>query len=356
MLDRNVRNRLIMRARRSLGLVRDIQAQRQAGRLGRQSKFIRQALLELDDALEHKDTIRLEYLLGLLHLSSVFLNDARNRDRFKKLQPMFQRIFELGQNDEKAATESSAPLAYFISYPRSGNTLTTRLTARATQGQVFEAMMAGLTPFSKRIYPKGYPLPRLVKDHVAHLHYMNDRCVLLVRDGRDTVASLAYMTAQQGRHKFSQKSEIADFIRWLGTSYIFGDWAAHAKNLLALSKAPDKLLVRYDDIVSKYEAFEKVVDFFDPHNRLPREHLSKLFDERDSITERIRSTSKTNREWGLGATFEPSSMFYEWSQNRQGSSWRDAWDSAAKKAFHETGATEFLIEFGFETDPDWWRS
>lgn len=348
-------DRLLRGARHSLGFIPAFRPQRQAAKVGRRNALVKQALLELDEAMAQKDVERLTYLLGLLHLSYLFFNDAAKRKAHAKLLPVFKQIFELGQNDVELPTESSAPLTYFISYPRSGNTLTTRLTARATQGQVFEAMMAGLTPFSKRIYPQGYPVPRLIKDHVAHLHYATDRCVLLVRDGRDTVASLAYMTAQQGRHKFRDKSEIADFIRWLDTSYIFGGWAAHAKNMLQLSKAPEKLLVHYDDIVSKFETFEQVVDFFDPGNKLPREHLAKLFAERESITDRIRSKSKANREWGLGMTFEPSSMFYEWSHNRQGSSWREAWDSAAKKAFHETGATEFLIEFGFETDPDWWR-
>ena len=191
---------------------------------------------------------------------------------------------------------------------------------------------------------------------MAHLHYADDRCVLLVRDGRDTIASLAFMTAQQDHHKFSQKSEIADFIRWVSKAYQFGDWASHARNLLELSKAPDKLLVRYDDLVSTGETFKQIVDFFSPGNRLPREHLDNLFDERDVVAASIKSRPLVNNEWGFGRTFEPSSMFHAWSLNRHGSSWREAWDSAAKQAFHETGATEFLIEFGFESDPDWWRN
>ena len=48
-------------------------------------------------------------------------------------------------------------------------------------------------------------------------------------------------------------------------------------------------------------------------------------------------------------------MFYEWSLNRKGSNWRETWDQAAKRAFHETGATEALMELGYETEPNWWR-
>lgn len=44
--------------------------------------------------------------------------------------------------------------------------------------QLFDGMSAGLVPFSKAIYPKSYPFVRLIKDHVAHPHYLNDRAVL----------------------------------------------------------------------------------------------------------------------------------------------------------------------------------
>jgi len=49
-------------------------------------------------------------------------------------------------------------------------------------------------------------------------------------------------------------------------------------------------------------------------------------------------------------------MFHEWSLNWQGTNCCGAWDAAAKLAFHEAGATELLMELGYETDPDlWWQ-
>jgi Sulfotransferase domain len=351
----HVTDRLQRLARRALGRVQQIQPTRQAASLGRQNRLVQQVLLELDAVMQSGDLARLEYLLGLLHLSYVFLDETTGQKLHKKLQPVLKRIYQQGQNDLEARTESTAPLAYFVSYPRSGNTLATRLTAKATQGQVLSAMAEGFAPFSKRIYPKSYSLPRLVKDHVAHPHYQNDRCVLVARDGRDTVISLAFMTLQQGEHGFAGKGEVADFIRWVSASYVFGDWAAHVRNLLDLARGPNKLLVRYDDLVAKDETFIEIVDFFDPGNKLPRAHLSKLFAERNAVVEGIKSAPAVNDQWGFGRTFEPGSMFHEWSLNRQGSSWRETWDGAAKRAFHETGATELLIELGFETDPDWWR-
>ena len=355
MIKTQVMDRLQKAARRALGLVQEIQPMRQAASLGRQNRLVRQALLELDAVMQKEDLERLEYLLGLLHLSYMFLDEATGQRLHKKLHPILKRIYQQGQNDLEACTESAAPLAYFVSYPRSGNTLATRLTANATSGQIFSAMSEGYAPFSKRIYPKSYSVPRLIKDHMAHLHYKNDRCVLVVRDGRDTVISLAFMTLQQGEHKFADKTELADFIRWLSGSYAFGDWAAHARNLLELTKSPDKLLVRYEDLIAKTATFIEIVDFFDPGNSLPRAHLSKLFAERDTVVERIKSSPAVNDQWGFGRTFEPDSMFHVWSLNRRSSSWREAWNAAAKRAFHETGATELLIEFGYETDPDWWR-
>ncbi len=358
-----VKDRLFRAARRSLRLISDkppVGAE-QLPRPGKdavpvkENKFVNQVLLELDAVKRERDVQRIEYLLGLLHLSYVFLGGSTGQRLHKTLMPVLRDIYELGQNNLYARTESTAPLAYFVSYPRSGNTLATRLTAMATQGQVFSAMRAGLSPFSKRIYPRVYPFARLIKDHEAHRHYINDRCVLIVRDGRDTVASLAFMTLQQDHHSFREKGEIADFIRWTNKSYAFGSWASHAKELLEILKGDEKLLVRYEDLNTEKDCFFRMVDFFDPGNRIPREHLSKLYEQRDTLVDNIRSKPHVNEQWGFGFEFEPGSMFYEWSRNRKGSSWQQVWDTRAKRAFHETGATESLIELGYETDPEWWR-
>lgn len=355
MLKTSMAGKLVRAARRSVGLVAQINPVRTAAGLGRQNRLVHQALLELDAVMKQGHTPRLEYLLGLLHLSNVFLDEATSQLLHKKLRPVLKQIYRLGKNDLSAPSQSTAPIAYFVSYPRSGNTLATRLTAKATEGQIFSAMSEGFSPFSKSIYPKSYPLPRLIKDHEAHRHYWNDRCVLLVRDGRDTVTSLAYMTLQQGKHSFAHKSAVAEFIRWTAKSYVFGSWATHVTDLMSLHEGQDKLLVRYEDLTASADAFYRIVDFFDPENKLPRAHLRKLFEERDIVVENIKSNAQVNEQWGFGQSFEPESMFYEWALNRKGSSWRESWDAAARRAFHETGATEALIALGYESDPDWWR-
>lgn len=102
-------------------------------------------------------------------------------------------------------------------------------------------------------------------------------------------------------------------------------------------------------------AYIDFVNFLDPDHRFSEERLIRGYDTRDKVFEGVKNNPNANRSWGIGAEFPPESLFHEWSNNRQGSSWRQAWDAEAKKAFHETGATEFLIEYGYESDPDWWR-
>ena len=260
---------------------------------------LRQAHLEFEHIRGKGHTPRLEYLVGLAHLAYAFPNEAAQQRIHKSASPLLEEIFNLGKNDVHAATEVSAPLAYFISYPRSGNTLAMRLTAMATHGQVLSAMRGTVAPFSKAIYPKCYSLTRLIKDHSPHLHYLQDRCVLIVRDGRDTMISLAFMTLQGNSHSFKERGEVADFIRWTEKSYPFGSWAAHVRNLFELFNGQHKLLVRYEDLVSDEATFFKIVDFVDPDNPLPREHLSKLFDQRDRVVRGNQVKASCQRQMGL---------------------------------------------------------
>ena len=163
------------------------------------------------------------------------------------------------------------------------------------------------------------------------------------------------MTLKQNRHACSRKGELADFIRWLDQNYEFGGWTDHMRAIGALMRGPGKLLVRYDDFAASPDVLRRIVDFVDPDHGLSIERIQATFDWKSNIFEGIGANPHARDQWGIGAEFPPDSLFYEWSQNRQGSHWHAAWDMAAKQAFHETGATEFLLEYGFETDPDWWK-
>jgi len=61
--------------------------------------------------------------------------------------------------------------------------------------------------------------------------------------------------------------------------------------------------------------------------------------------------------WDWGFTYIPdkNSFFYELNKNRGGSNWEKIFDQKAKAVFHKYGGTEMLLEFGYETDVNWWR-
>lgn len=249
--------------------------------------------------------------------------------------------------------QTCSPIVFVVSYPRSGNTMAMWTLAKLLDAQRFTAM--GANPFDKAAAPKECENIRLVKDHVARERYADDQVVFIVRDGRDTMISLAYMTLQQHRHKFLEKSELADFIKWLDRDYPFRGWASHMRCVKDLQDKPDKLVVRYEDLIAKPEVFRSVVDFITDGASPPYERIVSAWNDRDTIIESIKNNDRANKAWGLDADVAQGGLYEEWSKNRKGSTWRQSWDSAAKRAFHETGATDFLIEHGFEDDPLWWR-
>ncbi len=322
-------------------------------------RLINHAQSQVEDALKKGNIKQLEYLITLIHLAYTYVELMRPNNRvefFNKCAKTLREIYTAGNKDVQATTISSNPLAYFISYPRSGNTIVTQLTSRITQGQVFETMKGSMWPFSKTIYPEHYPYPRIIKDHRVLENFENDKCVLIVRDGRDTIVSLAYFTFKQGLHKFDKKDQIADFIYWVNDNYPYGSWAKHTSDLYSLSQKEDKLLVKYEEFLSSPSQLEKIILFFDENFCICNDQLEHHFKNRDSILQGIKISDFANKFWGIGEKFNDSSMFYEWSKTRTKSSWQQSWDSRAKKAFHETGATELLLKLGYETDENWWKN
>lgn len=320
--------------------------------------LLRRAKTELDHLLSEGHTSRLEHCIALLHLSYTHMDVVNVQERAqlsREIADTLDRCHAVGSNDPAAPIDAALPTPVICSYPRSGNTVSIRLAAQVLQAQILEAMPGSMIPFSKGIYPKAYPYVRLIKDHVARPIYKDDRVAIVVRDGRDTMISLAFMSHKHGAHELTKRGELAAFIRWLDTDYPFGGWAKFMRDAALLRQAPDKHVLRYEDLMAGHQPFIDLMRFLDPGHRIADERLIEAYQNRDVIFDGIKSNPNANRSWGIGAAFEPDSMFYEWSRNRKGSSWQQSWDAAAKKAFHETGATDFLIEYGYETDPDWWR-
>lgn len=111
--------------------------------------------------------------------------------------------------------------------------------------------------------------------------------------------------------------------------------------------------MKYPDLLADSQALRRVAGFlwipFD------EEALKAAFEDKDDILKRLAETS-ANKKWGIGEEFDEGSLYYAWSRNRNGSSWRESLGGRARRAFHELDATPLLLDYGFETDPDWWRS
>lgn len=321
-------------------------------------RLLSRAKAEVDQILTLGHTGRLENCISLMQLAYTHVDVVHVQDRaqlVRRIADVLEQCHSVGANDIDEPVQSDRPLTFVCSYPRSGNTVAIQLAAAVLQAQVLEGMPNSMIPFSKRIYPKSYPYVRLIKDHVARYIYRRDRVALIVRDGRDCMVSLAFMTLKDQMHDFSNRGELADFIRWLDAGYPFGGWARFMRDAAVLRKFDDKCVLRYEDLMVGPDAFVDFVRFLEPEICLDRDHIVKAYGNRARVFDAVKHNPRANRAWGIGLEFPADSLFYEWSENRQGSSWRQSWDRDAKKAFHETGATQFLMEYGYETDPDWWR-
>ena len=321
--------------------------------------LFRRAEMEAAECIKAGDAARLPQLVGLMHLSLSHCGALQPQEREPFLRyaaDALRRCFALAPQAEERPMESTSPFAFVVSYPRSGNTLATQMLNTIFQGQILENMDGSRIPFSKRCYPAAYPLVRIIKDHVVRDYYDAEKCILVVRDGRDALISLGYMTLQQKLHDFRKRHELPALIRWFSEHYAFGDWASHAKSLSALSAKPEKLLLKYDDLRSDRSQLVDAARFVDPGHRIPDHWFQYVFDSRGGIAERLKADKSSAAQWGHGEQpAESDDIFYAWSRNRQNSNWRTVFDAEARRAFHETGATEFLMRFGFETDEDWWK-
>jgi len=233
--------------------------------------------------------------------------------------------------DPMQRTKSTHPVYYCISYPRSGTTRFIAELASRTNGDLFRASWSSGYPFDKRWQPRAYPRTRIVKDHRPLRQYLHDDGYLIVRDGRDAIISLAWMTRSRGRHRFFKREELKDFIAWTA-SYdyrAYGSWASHTRRLLDLRQGGSKTLVRYEDAPSDSAAIKASIAG--------------------------RRTEEGRHAWGMIDEDLSGSMFETWHKNRGKSNWRQSFDGPAALAFHETGATDMLIELGYETDPQWWK-
>ena len=243
----------------------------------------------------------------------------------------------------------------FSSFPRSGNTVAMGTVARLLGGQIFEALPGSLFPFSKQIYPRTYPYTRLVKDHVARPIYLHDKAVILIRDGRDAMISLAYMTFKQTRHAFCERANWPISSAGSTRNYEFGGWADHMRAVGALMRGPGKLLVRYDDFAAGPDVLRRIVDFVDPDHGLSAERIQETFDRKSNIFEGLGANPHSRDQWGIGASFlriACSMNGRETDRARTGG--RPGTLRPGKRSMKRV-QPNFCSSTDFETDPDWWK-
>lgn len=282
---------------------------------------------------------------------------TENAALLPEINGLLKQAFSLAPFNPSAPIQSTLPFAFLLSYPRSGNTMLSAMIGRYANARRLTAAKGHGAWFQKSIYDPEYPQPRIVKDHRICEEYKPDPCVLLIRDGRDAMISLAFMTRQIGLHQFNKPSELADFIRFTRSSYVYGSWADHARRVIEFKALPQKHLVKYEDLQDGVDAYLDTLRFFLRTTDIDLEHATTIYQSRHESTDRIKDAGGSiAKQWGYGVNVADDSMFSNWLKDRTASSWRQSWDAAARKAFHETGATEMLMELGYESDPNWWRT
>ena len=244
-------------------------------------------------------------------------------------------------------------LCFVVSYPRSGNTYTLNALNGVLPSRIYGGMV---TPYNCFFARDSYWVPpsefALIKDHRYKEAYSQDRTVYIVRDGRDSILSFAHMQFKGNKHNFFRRGELADYIRFNQETCAFGDWASNVREALSAKAGGAEVKIQtYEELQRYPNSILAVAEFISPGTPFTDADLERAI----ATAEQRQQALKKVATWGYGETAPPESYFHEWSLNRGESNWTQAFDLAAKKAFHESGATEILMELGFEDDPDWWK-
>jgi hypothetical protein len=234
---------------------------------------------------------------------------------------------------------------YLVSYPRSGSTLL-RSYFSILQGRPQYAAYHGDIVWS------GTPAINAAFDHIAliktHQFPADDKPMLyLVRDGRNATLSHLYLTFLWGGHRYSRLTETYDGIRHLDRAE--GSWARHVEEALRQCEQRSTLFLRYEDLVrSPEEALLQAARFTGAELSLA---------ELAECVARHRREDRYATQSYSGYLYEPepNSIYDILKQHRGEDYWRHIFDSQCRKYFHRTGATAFLLRFGYEQSADWWR-
>jgi hypothetical protein len=244
----------------------------------------------------------------------------------------------------------AGPTCYVVSYPRSGNTMVMNALSCIFRVPAYSVFPNDGYFFSRFLYDASDASVAAIKDHVYRGSYLKDRVIYLIRDGRDASVSLCRFLEPGNHMNVEDDERFGAFLIATDQSYLFGSWAANVRLALkAQAAGADILISRYEDVRANPDEYFRIADFVAPDHVMSRDRAEVV-----SHVERGKS-ELTGPEWGFDGQAVPV-LFKTWNQHRGESNWRTVFGPAARKVFHDQGGTELLMQFGYETDPDWWRN
>ncbi len=267
----------------------------------------------------------------------------------ERFRAMCQRIYAAACRSGAVERRFGDGFTLVASFPRSGNTLLMAALRAISQGYRLEAPGTWLA-YNASCIPDGLDRPCFVKDHDSRASRLFERTIYAVRDGRNAIISLAYMMMKQGAIRIDDPDDIAGFIGFLKEQFVYGDWASNVRWALearAQKRSEQLVLARYEEFLE--DPTPTIAAVLPETGRADVEAALPSARRRAAMAYRLP-------EWGGQYRIEDGAFFAPWQQARGGNYWREVLTAKARRAFHETGATELLIELGYETDPLWWKA
>lgn len=244
------------------------------------------------------------------------------------------------------------PTAHIVSYPRSGNTFVIECLKYIFDAPSYSRFPVDARYFSNACYNDEEEGVAIIKDHVYRPEYGKEKSVVLVRDGRDSMVSLFQyiLSSPEGPEVIATMASFSDFLIWTSRYYLFGFWADSIALAIESQEAGAQVLFsKYEDFHKNPQEILRIGEYIAP-DHIARRDAAGMLACGASLKEKLKDVP----EWGFSGS-SSAKTFSSWSANRGGSNWRGVFDADARRTFHELGGTEFLIRFGYETDPDWWR-
>ena len=249
--------------------------------------------------------------------------------------------------------EIEAPFRYIIGYPRSGNTLLVQFLSYAFAAPNYSVYPGAGRYFSRRFYERTPGHAVFVKDHVLSSDYLADEILSPVRDGRDSMVSLARYLHAEGSSPFIRQGELADLLSYVAERFPYGFWGDHTRRLLQARDDGARIrLVRYEEIFRNHPGLLALAGELAQGNPVP-------CTDQDGYLRFVAEWKRrltNNPEWSETLTVpEDSFIPQNWKVGGGTIHWRRAFDARARPRFHDLGGTEMLVRLGYETDENWWR-